>query len=93
MVEHARASEVDTIADIFSRAFDAGALSPATAELILKAKLPEQDVRRVDELLQKKSEDGLSPEQETLLQDYLNVDSILTLLKSRARRTLRKSVA
>ena len=93
MVEENIVGEIDTMADIFSRAFNAAALSPATAEMILNARLPDQDVRRVDDLLQKKSEAKLSPEQESLLQDYLHVDSILTLLKSRARRTLGKSAS
>jgi len=47
----------------------------------------------VDDLLEQKREGGLKVEQETLLRDYLLVDSLLTVLKSKARRTLGQAVA
>ena len=85
----------DSVAEILSRAFDSAAtnLPPATAELILKARLPETDVQRVDELLERKRDLGLSGEQEALLRDYLQVDCLLTILKSKARRVLGQAVA
>ncbi len=89
MVQENSVNELDSVADILSRAFDSVATLPsATAELILKARLPETDIQRVDNLLQQKREAGLSNDQEILLQDYLHADSILTLLKSKARGSL-----
>jgi hypothetical protein len=93
MVEEKTVSQPDSIADILSPAFDAAAMPPETAELILNAKLPQTDVQRAGDLLTEKRDRGLTPEQETLLQDYLHADSIFTLLKSRALRTLGQSAA
>jgi hypothetical protein len=94
MVEAKTTNDPDSIADILGRAFDsASAMPAATAELILRAKLAESDVQRVDDLLEQKRENGLSTEQEILLRDYLQVDSLLTVLKSKARRALGKVVA
>ena len=85
---------LDSVAEILSRAFDSAAasLSQATAELILKARLPEPDLQRVEDLLEQKREVGLTPEQEATLRDYLEVDCLLTILKSKARRAIGNSV-
>jgi hypothetical protein len=84
----------DSVAEILSRAFESAAGMPAaTAELILKARLPETDIQRVDDLLDRKRDLGLSREQEELLRDYLHVDSLLTVLKSKARRALGQAAA
>ena len=95
MVGEKTAEPLDSVAEILGRAFDSAAanLPPATAELILKAKLPEADVQRVDELLEQKRDLGLNPEQEALLRDYLYADSLLTVLKSKARRVLGQAAA
>jgi len=49
MVGEKTTEAVDSVAEILTRAFDSAVanLPPATAELILKAKLPESDVQRV----------------------------------------------
>jgi hypothetical protein len=81
--------ETDSVAEIFTRAFDSASTMPAgAAELILRAQLPETDVKRVEELLEEKRLGGLTSEQEALLSDYLQVDSLLTILKSKARAAL-----
>lgn len=80
------------MAEILGRAFDANAHMPApTAELILQAHFPSADLERVDALLEKKSESGLSNDEATLLDDYLQADTVLTILKSKARRSLGKA--
>jgi len=86
---------VPAMAEILSRAFDAaaGALPPAAAELILRARLAEADVERVDQLLEQKRRGALDAEQEALLQDYLQADCVLTVMKSIARQTLGKALA
>jgi hypothetical protein len=92
MVGEKTTQEFDSIADILSRAFDSPAtLPPAAAEVILRARLPKADVERVDELLQQKRDRGLSVEEESLLRDYLQADSLLTILKSKARRAMGQS--
>ena len=84
----------DSMAEILSRAFDSSAAMPAAAaELVLKARFPEMDLKRVDALLEKKRDSGLSSDEEELLRDYLNADSVLTVLKSRARRDLQNAKA
>jgi hypothetical protein len=94
MAEANITKEADSIADILGRAFDSASSMPAAmAELILRAKFPEADLQRVDSLLEQKREEGLTPEQELLLSDYLQVDSLLTILKSNARRALGQPVA
>ena len=84
----------DSVAEILSRAFESAVTMPAsTAELILKARLPEADMQRVEDLLERKRDSSLSAEQEELLSDYLHVDSLLTVLKSKARRALGQAAA
>jgi hypothetical protein len=83
------ANDPDSIAEILSRAFDSAVgMPPAAAELILRARFPEADVKRVDQLLEQKRDIGLSPAEESLLHDYLQADSLLTVLKSKAHRAL-----
>lgn len=94
MVEEKAVKDFESVADILSRAFDSAVTMPsATAELILRAKLPEADLKRVDDLLERKRENGLSEGQQALLQDYLQVDSLLTVLKSKARRAVEQAAA
>lgn len=93
MVGEKTAEPLDSVAEILGRAFDSvGANLPlATAELILKAKLPDADVHRVEELLEQKRDLGLNSVQEALLRDYLYADSLLTVLKSKARLVLEEA--
>jgi hypothetical protein len=84
----------DSVGDILSRAFDAGELMPPpTAELILRANLSDTDVQRGNELLSKKNVAGLSSDEEAQLQNYLQADLLLSLLKSKARQALRHALA
>jgi hypothetical protein len=84
----------DSLAEILSRAFDIiSDISPATAELILRADFPKSNKDRVDALLKQKAESGLSTEDALLLDAYLNADLLLTILKSKARQALRQPVA
>lgn len=84
-------TERNSMAEILGRAFDMNAQMPAqTAELILQACFPSADLQRVDELLEKKSDSSLTDDESTLLDDYLQADAVLTILKSKARRSLEK---
>ena len=84
----------DSIAEILGRAFDGVSdMSVATAELILRANFPESDKDRVDDLLKQKAEKGLSLQEESLLDAYLTADLLLSILKSKARQTLRQPIA
>jgi hypothetical protein len=94
MVGEKVAGDSGSIAEILGRAFDSGSAMPvAAAELILRARFPEADMKRVDQLLERKREAGLTPEQESILRDYLQADSLLTILKSKARRDLGRKPA
>lgn len=93
MVQEPPIEEKDSVAEILGRAFDASSeVSPAVAELILCARFPDADVKRVAELLEKKRGQRLTPAESSLLRDYLQADSLLTLLQSKARRTLKKAL-
>jgi hypothetical protein len=92
MVEEQIASEPKTsesVLAILGRAFDSTPeMSRATAEKILQARMPEADIQLVDDLLAKKRDRGLAVNENDLLHDYLLANSLLTLLKSQARRAL-----
>ncbi len=95
MVRHPKPEPADSVAGTLSRAFSAeeAKMPRAMAEMILNAKLPDSDKRRVDSLLERKWDRGLSKQEEAVLQDYLQVDSLLTILTSGARRVLAESAA
>lgn len=83
-----------SVADVLSRAFDSiETIPPATAELILHANLSSADVERANQLLAKKNDSALVPGEEAQLQDLLQADLLLSILKSKARQALRHAVA
>ena len=86
------ADEADSMAAILSRAFDGQTAMPAeAAQLILRARFQEADLKRVEQLLERKQEQPLSDREEAQLQDYLQADCVLTVLKAKARQSLQKA--
>ena len=83
----------ETEAEIWGRAIEPenGNLSPAAARAFLELKLPEADVKRVNELSSKIQESNITEAETRELDSYLNVGRALELLKAKARRSLQQS--
>jgi hypothetical protein len=63
----------------------------ATPEQILGFKVSEAMQKRADELLERNSEGDLTPEEALELQQMLQFDRMVSLLKARAARSLQES--
>jgi hypothetical protein len=81
-----------TEADIFERVVDASnpTLTPQAAEGILKLGYSDADQQRMAELARKSNEGTLTPDERRELESYVFVGDVLSLLKSKARLSLRK---
>ena len=76
-------------ADAFLRIWDRGRLTPTLARHILKLKLDESDVQRMNELAERNREGAITPSELNELDDFLNACLTLSSLQSRARRFLK----
>ena len=65
--------------------------SPEAARSILKLTFPEEDKQRVAALLAKNQEGRLTPDERADLDEYLRADSFLSVLKSKARPSLKRA--
>jgi hypothetical protein len=70
---------------------DIGDLSPEGAESILRLGFRESDHARMDDLAAKAKAGTLSDEEKDELEQYLLVADFLAILKSKARRSLRRA--
>lgn len=77
---------------ILERVFEPnrGDLSPEVAQYILKLDFPPEDHARYHELSVKAQEGALTPQEQTELDDYLSVNTLLTIVQSKARVSLRQ---
>ena len=66
-----------------------GQLTPQTARAILRLKFPPQDEQRMQELAKKAQKGKLSPDEDVEIEDYERVGTMLSILKSKARRVLK----
>jgi len=66
---------------------------PAVAREMLKFSFPPEDCERYRELSAKAQEGALSGDERSELEDYLNVDDLLIMLKAKAEASLRGSAA
>lgn len=66
-------------------------LSPPVARAILKLCFPADEISRMRELSAKARAGTLTPEEDTLMDNYERAGSILSTLKSRARQVLKRS--
>jgi hypothetical protein len=69
---------------------DRGDFPPELARHILSFDFPPADHARYAELSAKASEGQLSSEERSELEDYLNVNDFLTLIKAKAEASLRQ---
>ena len=65
--------------------------TPDVARSILELRFSDADMERMDELLAKSRQGTLSQEEESQLHGYLFVSSMVDLMHSKARLTLKKS--
>ncbi len=61
------------------------------ARRILAMKFPDPDVDRINELSAKARAGTLTPVEDKALDSYLRIGHLLSIMKSKARRSLRKS--
>jgi hypothetical protein len=82
-----------TGAAILGRAInlDDASLSPEAARSFLKITFPKSDQERVAMLLARNQEGGLDMEERAEVEEYLKADAILTVLKSKARLSLKRA--
>jgi hypothetical protein len=66
-------------------------LNPEIARAILKIDFAPEDHRRVDELSAKAQKGTLTPEERAELDEYIRVDLKLTVLRSKARLSLKRA--
>ena len=65
-------------------------LNPEIARAILKIDFLPEDHRRVDELSAKAQKGTLTPEERAELEEYIRMDLKLTVLRSKARLSLKR---
>jgi hypothetical protein len=81
-----------TPAEIFNRVIDPAnpSLSPEAAQALLRFGFSESDHARVTELARKSNEGTITPDERDELESYVLVGDVLSLMKSKARQSLRK---
>jgi hypothetical protein len=70
---------------------DQANLTPEVARTILKFGFDPEDHRRIDELSAKAQKGTLSPEERAELEEYVRVNTQLTILQSKARLSLKRA--
>jgi len=70
-----------------------GSFSPELAKQILKAHFPAADQARYEELSGKAPTGGLTPSESAELDDYLNLNDFLIILKTKAEASLKHNSA
>jgi hypothetical protein len=83
---------INTEAAIWERVIPPGGeLAPPTARAILKLAFPSQERERMHELAAKAQEGQLTPEEHAEIEDYERVGTLLSILKSKARKVLKRN--
>ncbi len=79
-------------ADILERLIDSKAddISVPVARHILAMHFAEEDVDRMNDLSAKARDGTLAPEEDDLLNSYLRIGHFLSMMKSKARTTLKR---
>ena len=79
---------------IWNRLFEPNkpTLTPAAARGIVALDFPDEDKKRMHELAAKARAGTLTPAEEEEIDVYGRVGSVLSILKSKARKALRKSL-
>jgi hypothetical protein len=83
---HAIEREVTILARVFSDKL--GQLPPEMAHYILDLDFNDRDKARMHDLIVRNQEDAITPVEKDELFAFMNAGSMLSILQSRARRTL-----
>ena len=77
--------------ELLDRVFEpsAGTFSPELARQVLKVHFPASDHARYEELSAKAQEGDLSSDEQSELDDYLNLNDFLAILKAKAQASLK----
>jgi hypothetical protein len=77
--------------ELLDRVFEPaeGTFSPELARQILKVHFPASDHARYEELSAKAQEGDLSAEEQSVLDDYLNLNDFIIVLKAKAQASLK----
>jgi hypothetical protein len=67
-----------------------GGMTPPAARAILKLEFNSRDRKRMHELAQKAQQCNLTPDEKAFLDEYERVGTLLSVLKSRARKVLKR---
>jgi hypothetical protein len=67
-----------------------GTFTEELAQQLLALHFPPEDHARYEELSMKAQEGNLSPHEQTELDDYLNLNDFLIILKAKARASIKK---
>jgi hypothetical protein len=89
----ASATQIETSeAAIFSRIFEPEkpTLSAEAAASLLKLDFNRRDRERMNQLSAKASEGSLTAEEDAELENYIHVNHLLTIIQSKARRSLQR---
>ena len=84
---HAGPSEVTILARVLGN--EGGQLPPQMARYLLTLGFSDDDKARMHDLAVRNQDDGLSPDEKEELFAYAKAGTLLSILKSRARRALR----
>lgn len=68
-----------------------GKLTPEAARAILRLKFPAADRQRMHDLARKAQEGKLSPDEQADIENYERVGTMLSILKSKARKLLKRT--
>jgi hypothetical protein len=68
-----------------------GEVSPETARVLLRLEFDESDQRRMHNLAAKAREGTLTPDDEYAIDNYERVGTLLAILKSKARKVLKRA--
>jgi hypothetical protein len=82
-------------ATLWGRLLDplSAAPSPAVAQYLLDLRFPQADIDRMHLLAEKAREGSLTLEEQIEMDNYERVGTVLSLLKSKARKSLKKKQA
>jgi hypothetical protein len=79
--------------EIFLRLWDRQRLTRPLARHLLKLSFPPDDEARMRELAEKNREGQITPGELALLDEYVRVGTVLSILQSRARKLLNRPTA
>jgi hypothetical protein len=68
-----------------------GTITPRTARALLKLTFPPHDRMRMHELAVKAQEGTLTPDEELQIDDFERIGTMLSILKSKARKVLKQT--